>query len=60
MSTTPTPNPEPEVSASDELRLLGQIMARVAKLSASSKMWLLNRLSSDTTGDHHHGEDVAP
>ena len=49
--TTDTPTPATEVTASDELRLLGQILTRVDKLSPASKAWLRQRLDADARTD---------
>jgi hypothetical protein len=51
--TTPTtlPSAAPTASAADELKVLGQIMGRVAKLSTGGKIWLRDRLTAEIDGE---------
>jgi hypothetical protein len=51
--TTPTnpPGPAPTTSAADELKVLGQIMGRIAKLSTGGKIWLRDRLTAEIDGE---------
>jgi hypothetical protein len=45
--TATTTAPEPASTPAQELRLLGQIVSRVERLSVASKHWLLARLAAD-------------